>query len=52
MECDPSQVSHLATLTRHAHPDAQINVHRDLAGRERVVEARLPPMSNSARTLD
>ncbi len=42
MECDPGQAVALANLARTAHPDAYISVHRDLAGRDRVVEARLP----------
>ena len=42
MECDPTQIGALSDLARHAHPDADLIVHRDLAGRDRVVEARLP----------
>jgi release factor glutamine methyltransferase len=42
MECDPVQAEALSSLARTAHPDARISVHRDLAGHDRVVEARLP----------
>ena len=42
MECDPAQIHPLSDLAQLAHPDASISVHRDLAGRDRVVEARLP----------
>lgn len=42
MECDPAQVPALVDLALAAHPRASVTVHRDLAGRDRVVEARLP----------
>lgn len=49
MECDPGQIGALTTLARTAHPDARIEVHRDLAGRDRVLEARLPDAATTRR---
>jgi release factor glutamine methyltransferase len=42
MECEPKQVDTLATLARQAHPHTPVLIHRDLAGRDRVVEVLLP----------
>ncbi len=42
MECDPNQVGALKALARRAHPDSNLAVHRDLSGRDRVVEVHLP----------
>lgn len=38
MECDPRQAQPLCGLAARAFPSAGVAVHRDLAGRERVVE--------------
>jgi release factor glutamine methyltransferase len=38
MECDPRQTKTLVGLARAAFPEAQVEVHRDLAGWERVVQ--------------
>ncbi|HEX2324347.1 MAG TPA: peptide chain release factor N(5)-glutamine methyltransferase [Chloroflexota bacterium] len=42
LECDPRQAGQLGALLRAALPEATVQVHRDLAGRERVVEGVLP----------
>jgi release factor glutamine methyltransferase len=42
MECDPEQADALSDLARGVHPGVRVRVHRDLAGRDRVVEACIP----------
>jgi release factor glutamine methyltransferase len=43
MECDPRQAPALARLAQAAFPQATVDVQRDLAGRERVVEVVTEP---------
>jgi release factor glutamine methyltransferase len=42
MECDPEQVARLCALTAAAMPGARLEVLRDLAGLDRVVQATRP----------
>ncbi|MGH2367966.1 MAG: N5-glutamine methyltransferase family protein [Chloroflexota bacterium] len=42
MECDPRQAETLRGLAGAALPGAETAIHGDLAGRERIVEARTP----------
>jgi release factor glutamine methyltransferase len=51
LECDPRQADALGALLRAALPDAAVQVHRDLAGRERVVEGVLPDGAQGAGVL-
>jgi release factor glutamine methyltransferase len=42
MECDPRQAARLGALLGATLPAATVRMHRDLAGRERVIEGLLP----------
>jgi release factor glutamine methyltransferase len=42
MECDPRQAPTLRALAEQALPEATVSIHRDLAGRDRLVEVRRP----------
>lgn len=42
-ECDPSQARRLVRLAQHQWPAAQVTVHKDLAGRDRVVRVQTGP---------
>jgi len=41
LECDPSQARRLIRLARGEWPSAQVSVHKDLAGRDRVIRILL-----------
>jgi len=41
-EHDPSQTRRMVRLAQHQWPLAQVSVHKDLAGRDRVVRIQLP----------
>ena len=41
-ECDPAQARRIARLAARQWPLADVSVHKDLAGRNRVVQIRLP----------
>jgi release factor glutamine methyltransferase len=43
LECDPSQARRLVRLTGEQWPAANISVHKDLAGRDRVVRVETGP---------
>jgi len=42
LECDPSQARRLLRLAQGQWPSAVVSVHKDLAGRDRVVRIQLP----------
>ncbi|HEY8735941.1 MAG TPA: peptide chain release factor N(5)-glutamine methyltransferase [Candidatus Dormibacteraeota bacterium] len=42
LECDPAQARRLTRLARGYWPDASITIHKDLAGRDRVVRVEVP----------
>jgi len=42
VECDPAQTRRLVRLAQGHWPSAQVSVHKDLAGRDRVVQIQLP----------
>jgi len=41
-ECDPSQARRVVRLAQGQWPSAHVSVHKDLAGRDRVVRIQLP----------
>lgn len=42
MECADNQGAALSSLTMDCMPTSHVTVHKDLAGRDRVIEARIP----------
>jgi release factor glutamine methyltransferase len=41
-ECDPQQAHRIERLAKDAWPSAAVTIHKDLAGRDRVVQIQLP----------